>query len=135
MASDFSPYIANKIAQWMAGSDMPAAPASLYVALFDGNPLSGGTEVTTDVASGGRLAVSWDAIADDGSDNAITSDADVDFGTSESAVDISHIALMDAASSGNIVWPKALPAPMSIEVGDPVKINAGDLTVTIGKAA
>jgi hypothetical protein len=135
MASDFSAYIANKIARWMAGNAMPTAPTSLYVALFDGNPASGGSEVTTTIASGGRLAVTWDSIADDGADNVLTSAADVDFGESEGAADITHIGIMDAASSGNLVFPKALAAPLSVEVGDPVKINSGDLSITIAKAA
>lgn len=133
MASDLSKYIGNKIARWIAGSAMPSAPASVYVALFDGDPKGAGTEVTTDVNSSGRLAISWAALAENDTDNVLTSDTDADFGASEGACDISHVAVFDAASSGNLIASKAKAGgASSIIIGQNVSFPAGDLSFQIG---
>ena len=76
MASDMSVYLGNKVCRWLAGNAMPAAPAACYVALFNGNPKASGVEVTDTINAGGRVAIAYDAIADDGVDNEITKSAD-----------------------------------------------------------
>jgi hypothetical protein len=133
MASDLSTYLGNAICLWLAGTNMPAAPANCYVALFNGDPKASGVEVTTDIRPAGRVAVDWDSISA-GVDNVIVNDADVDFGNSDQDnVDVTHAALMDASSSGNVLCSKAVVGgPLVIEVGSPVKFLPGDLTFTIG---
>lgn len=133
MASDLSKYLGNKIARWLAGNAMPSAPSSIYIAVFDGDPKSGGTEVTTDIASAGRQAISWAALASNDTDNVLTSDADADFGAAEGPCDASHVAVFDASTSGNRLASKAIPGgPISILLGQTVKFEAGDLSFTIG---
>ena len=132
MASDLSTYMGNIICLWMAGTNMPSAPASVYVALFDGDPKSSGVEVTATVRPAGRVAVDWDSISA-GVDNSITNDATVDFGNADAAADVSHVALVDASSSGNILCSKAVVGgPLSIAGGSLVQFLAGDLTFTVG---
>lgn len=133
MASDLSKYLGNKLARWLAGNAMPSAPANVYVALFDGDPKSSGVEVTADVNSSGRIAIPWAALASNDTDNVLTSNADVDFGASESAVDISHIAVFDASTSGNRLASKAkVGGPVSVVIGQTVKFLSGDLSFEIG---
>jgi len=130
MASDLSKYLGNKIARWLAGNAMPTEPSDLYVALFDGDPRSGGTEVTTTVAAA-RLPISFAALAENDTDNVLTSDADVDFGAALAAADIDWVAIFDASTSGNRVAQKAVP-PVSVVETQEIIIPAGDLSFTIG---
>lgn len=133
MASDLTKYLGNKIARWIAGNAMPTEPADVYVALFDGDPRGAGTEVTTDVSAAGRIAISWAALASNDTDNVLTSDVDADFGDSDADVDVSHFAVFDASTSGNMLAAKArVGGSVAIVTGQPVKFAAGDLSFTIG---
>jgi hypothetical protein len=133
MASDLSKYMGNIICLWMAGTNMPSAPASVYAALFNGDPKTSGTEVTATIRPAGRVAVDWDSISADGADNLITNDSDVDFGNADADATVSHVALIDASTSGNIICSKAVPGgPLSILAGSLVKLLAGDLTFSVG---
>lgn len=132
MASDLSKYLGNKIVRWLAGETFPSAPTDVFIAMFDGDPKSGGTEVTADVNSAGRIAIPVTAPADNSVDNVLASDSDVDFGASESDCDISHLAVFDAQASGNRLGSKALGSPVSPVIGQNVSFLAGDLEFTIG---
>jgi hypothetical protein len=133
MASDLSKYLGNKLCQWLTGVDMPTAPANLYAALYNGDPKASGTEVTTTIRAAGRVAIDWDTIADDGTDNVITNATATDFGNADADATVSYVALYDAASSGNLVASKTVVGgPLSVVAGAAVKFLAGDLTFTVG---
>ena len=126
MASELSNYLANAILGWVSGSAMPSEPSDVYVALFDGDPTatgSGGTEVTTDIRPAGRVAVSWGSV----SGREIANNADVDFGVADSAADVTHAAIFDAASAGNMLMYSPVDNVRNILQGDPVVIPSGDL--------
>jgi hypothetical protein len=131
MSSDLSTYLGNKIARWLGGQAMPAAPASIYTALFNGDPKGAGTEVTVTIRAGGRLAPAWTVPAS-GVGNVLTSSADVDYGTAAGAATITHVGIFDAAASGNLLSSKILSSAISAVVGTPIKFLAGDLNFTIG---
>lgn len=132
MASDLSPYLGNKVVRWLDGNAMPTAPTDVYVALFDGNPKTSGTEVTLDIDATGRKAVTWTTVAS-GTDHLLESSADVDFGTADGPADVSHVGIFDASTSGNLLASKAVPGgPFSVLAGAAVKILAGDLSFDIG---
>jgi hypothetical protein len=137
MASDMSVYLGNKICRWLAGNAMPGAPAACYVGLFNGNLKTSGAEVTDTINAAGRVAIIFDAIADDGVDNQITNSVDVDFGEAAGDVaNLDYVGIFDAASAGNLLFSKALPGgPFAVAVGTPVKFLTGDLTFTIGAAS
>ncbi len=48
-----------------------------------------------------------------------------------SAATASHFAVFDAATSGNLLFYGALSASKSIAIGDEVKFNALQLTLTV----
>lgn len=131
--SDLTKYLGNKIIRYLAGNVMPTPPSSIYVALFDGNPRSGGTEVTTDVRSDGRVAPTWTVPAANASDNVLVTSVDTSFGNSENDVDITHAAIFDAATGGNMLAAKALPQTAAVTTGALVKFAAGKLRFTIGE--
>lgn len=123
MASELSDYFANAILNYVRGTAMPAAPGTVYVGLFDGDPKAGGTEVTTTISAGGRVAVPWTAVAA----RAIENNADIDFGAAAGAADVDHFALFTAASAGNQLGSTPLDNARSIGAGDPVVFPAGSL--------
>jgi hypothetical protein len=134
MASDLSAYFGNKICRWLNNqADMPSRPANLYIAIFNGNPKTSGTEVGATINSGSpRQLITFTAIAS-GAAHLLTSNIAVDFGNSENAATFSHIALYDAASSGNLLASKsASGAPISVLVNSSVKFQAGGITFNIG---
>jgi hypothetical protein len=132
MSSDLSAYLGNKIVRWFAGNAMPGAPATLYVALFNGNPKTSGTEVTATIDATGRKAVTWSVPAS-GALHLLESSADVDFGLADADATVSHVAIYDASSSGNLLASKPAPGgPFSVLTGAAVKLLAGDLSFDIG---
>lgn len=130
--SDMSTYLGNKVLDWLKGNAFPSAPADIYLALFDGDPKGAGTEITTDINSSGRLAISLEALAS-GTDASVANDTAVDFGNSESAVSLSHVAVYDASSSGNLLWAKQLPGgPFAITIGMPISFAIGAIVFNCG---
>jgi hypothetical protein len=133
MASDMSNYLGNKLLRWLAGNAMPSAPATVYLALFNGDPQAAGSEITTSVRAAGRLAITWSSLAS-GTTNTFENNGDIDFGASATgSLSLSHIAIFDASSSGNRLWSKAVTGgPLSVALGANVKVASGDLDLTAG---
>lgn len=108
---------------------MPAAPAALYVALFNGDPTdagTGGTEVTTTIRAAGRVAVTFGAISGGGT---MASNAAVNFGNAAGSATVTHFAIFDAASAGNLLGSAALTGgSQSITAGTAVSFASGALT-------
>jgi hypothetical protein len=134
MASDLSAYFGNKVCRWLNNqADMPARPTNLYIAIFNGNPKTSGTEVGATINSGSpRQEVTFADIAS-GASHLLTSDIAVDFGNAEGAATFTHIALYDASSAGNLMASKpAAGAPISVLVNSSVKFQAGGITFNVG---
>lgn len=126
--AEFSDFLENKIIDHMLRNQAYTPPATVYVALFTTatNDAGGGTEV-----SGGAYArqdAGLSAAAGGASSNAadITfPQATADWGT------VTHLALMDAISGGNMLMHSILDASKTINNGDTFKINLGDLDITV----
>lgn len=130
MASDLSTYLGNKIVRWLGNNAMPTAPAALYLALYNGDPKGAGTEVTTTIRAAGRITASFTVPAS-GSTNTMSSSADADFGAAAGGATVTHVAVCDAASAGNILASKSVGTNV-VSAGQDVKFSAGNLTFTIG---
>ena len=126
--AEFTDFMENKIIDHMLRAQAYTPPATVYVALFTSAPrdAGGGTEV-----SGGayaRQAVTLDAAAGGASSNSadITfPQATADWGT------VTHLALMDALTGGNMLMHSPLDASKTVNNGDTFKFEAGDLDVTV----
>lgn len=128
MASELSNYLANEILDWFKGNAIVSAPGTVYVALFNGDPTatgSGGTEVTTTIRPAGRVGVTWGSITS----RAISNSAEIDFGAADAGASVTHAALFDASSVGNMLAFTPLDVPRTISGGDAVVIPIGDLAV------
>jgi hypothetical protein len=128
--AEFSTYLENKIIDHLLRNQSYTPPTTVYVALFTAdNGLEGGT-ITGEVSGGSyaRQSVTLSAASDGESSN--TADitfptATADWGT------ITHVALMDAATAGNVLMHSALDASKTVNNGDTFKINAGDLDIAV----
>ena len=128
--AEFSTYLENKIIDHILRNQSYTPPATVYVALFTAdNGLEGGT-ITGEVSGGAyaRQAVTLSAASDGESSNS----ADIEFPTATADWGtITHVALMDAASGGNVLMHSALDASKTVNNGDTFKINAGDLDIAV----
>ena len=128
--AEFSTYLENKIIDHMLRNQSFTPPTTVYVALFTAdNGLEGGT-ITGEVSGGSyaRQSVTLSAASDGESSNS----ADIEFPTATADWGtITHVALMDAASGGNVLMHSALDASKTVNNGDTFKINAGDLDITV----
>jgi len=104
--------------------------AAAYVALFTADDgLEAGT-ITSEVSGGSyaRQLAGLSASSDGVSANA----ADIEFPTATASWGtVTHVALMDAESGGNVIMHSALDASKAVGNGDTFKILAGELDVTI----
>jgi len=126
--AEFTDFMENKIIDHMLRNQAYTPPSTIYLALFTSAPsdAGGGTEVSG--GSYARQAVTLSAASGGASENSadITfPQATADWGT------ITHVALMDAETGGNMLMHTAIDASKTVNNGDTFKINAGDLDVTV----
>jgi acyl-coenzyme A synthetase/AMP-(fatty) acid ligase len=126
--SAFSDYLENALLNHILRNTAMTSPSEVYVALFTSatTGAGGGTEV-----SGGgyaRQQVSFNAP----SNGSVTNSADVTF--PEATADwgtISHFAIYDAATNGNMLFHGALDTAKNVNTGDVFKFPAGAITITL----
>jgi len=126
--AEFTDYAENKILNLMR--NVAWTEFAVYVALFTAAPsdAGGGTEV-----SGGSYARQLAGLSEaTGSGGATSNAADIEFPTATADWGtVTHVALMDAVSGGNMIMWSALDVEKTVNDGDTFKINAGDLDVTV----
>lgn len=123
----FSSYIDNKLLDHLLGSGTYSKPAALYVALFVGNPLSGGAEVSTSGTAYARQSSTFTITA-----NAATNASTLEWAQATSAWGaIDYCAIYDASTGGNMLVSAALTSAKVMGVGDILRIPASELDVTL----
>ena len=126
----FSNYMEDAITAWINGTSFPSAPTNTYVQLYSQDPTDAGSATgalytrVTYAASGWTRGTGGAGTLSN--TNAITMQS-----SAGSAATASHFAVFDAATSGNLLFYGALSASKSIAVGDEVKFNASQLTLTV----
>lgn len=109
-------------------------PANIYVALYTTatTDAGGGTEVTG--GSYSRQAVATGASSGWGapSGGSTSNTADITFTTATADWGtVTHVALLDAASSGNMLFHGALTASKTVNNGDTFKFLATNLSISL----
>ena len=127
----FSDYLEDKVLNHVFGGTAYTAPSTLYVALFTAAPSDsgGGTE-----CSGGSYARKSmaDMTVSGTSPTTATNGAAVEFVTATGSWGtVSHCAVFDASSSGNMLGWAALTASKAVASGDVFRFDAGDLDITL----
>ena len=127
----FSDYLEGELLDHVFGKGS-FTPPTIYVAVSTADPLDSGSGLAEPSGNGyARVQTTeadWDAASGGAIDNAnaITfNEATGSWGT------ITHFALMDAASGGNLLLHGALGTSKTVSTGDTVKFAAGDLDVLL----
>lgn len=132
--SSFGDFLENELLDHVWGNAAYAAPATLYLALSTTDPLDDGSGITEPVGgSYARLAVAnnltnWPAAVGGSKSNG----ADFTFVTATAGWGvITHMAIYDAATGGNMIAHAALTTSKTIDNGDTVIFQTGNLTITL----
>lgn len=124
----FSNYLENQVMNHILRNIPYTSPAAVYVALYTSDPTADNTG--TEVSGGGyaRQQVTFGAPTD----GVVSNTADINFpvATADWGT-ITHAAIFDAATGGNMLIYGPLNAAKTISAGDQYRIPAGQLTVSI----
>jgi len=123
-----SVYLRNEIRKHIFRTNSFTKPTTLYVAFLTGPS----TEVAGTSYARASVAVG-DATWTGTSDGETTNVSDISFPSAGSDWGlITHVAVYDAASSGNQLFVMQLSSSISILTGDIAKFVAGSLTFSVG---
>lgn len=126
--AEISNYLENKLLDHVLRNTSYTSPTTVYVGLYTSNPDEGNTGTEVSGGSYARQALSVTTA----SDGIVTSSADVTFPQATANWGtISHIGLLDALTSGNLLMYTALTTSKAIDSGDVLKIASGSLTASI----
>ena len=119
----------TSVLTWLltASSPSPARPTAWYLGLFTAAPgeSGGGTELSG--SSYARQSITFTVSGNNASNNAA-----IEFPTaSGSWGTITHVAVFDASTSGNMIAYASLTASKTIDTGDVLRVPAGDLDITL----
>lgn len=117
----------TRVLEWLLTTGSATRPTAWYLGLFTGAPgeAGGGTELSGDayVREAVTFTVSGDTATNSGAVEWPV--ATGNWGT------ITHVAIFDALTSGNMIAYAALTASKTINTGDVIRIPASDLDVTL----
>jgi hypothetical protein len=129
--SSFSNYTENLLLNWLLTTNSATRPTAWYVGLFTAAPsdAGGGTEVS----GNGYARVATGTISVSGTDTTATNSASIEFAAASGGNwgTITHAAIFDASTSGNMLAWAQLTTSRTINDGDVFRIPAGSLTVTL----
>ena len=150
--SNSSDYLENELLDHVLGEGARNYTSpTLYIALFAdtgsgvATALESGTSDTASTANWGyyeinngnyaRVAVNFNAAAS----GSATNDGAVPFNQATANYDtagstgntVTHVAIMDASTAGNVLFYGALSVSKTVTTGDTFQINAGALTVSL----
>ena len=125
----FSNYLETQVLDHVFGASAYTAPGTLYLALHTANPDedASGAEVSTSGTAYARQTVAFTTSGNTTSNTAAVeySTATANFGT------VTHVAVWDASTGGNMLAYAALTSSKTIETGDVFRVPAGDLDITL----
>jgi hypothetical protein len=130
-----SDYLENSVLDHVLGNANYTQPSTLYLGLFTNDSgsaaanLEAGT-LTDEVSGGdyGRETIAFDPASGGSADSSAT----VTFpAATASWGEITHVAVLDAASGGNVLFWGAVTTPKTIESGDTFQVSAGNLTISL----
>lgn len=126
--AEFSNYLENKLLDHVLRNVSYTSPTTVYVGLFTSDPTDAGTGTEVTGGSYARQVVSVTTA----SGGVVTSSADITFPQATANWGtVSHIGILDALTSGNLLMHTPLTTSKTIDSGDILKINTGSLTVTL----
>ena len=126
--AEMSNYLENALINATLRNTSFTSPSTVYVGLFTTDPTDAGTGTEVTGGSYARQSVTFAAP----SNGVSASNAAVEFPQATASWGtITHIGILDALTSGNLLYHTALDVSKTIDNGDIFKIASGSLTVTL----
>ena len=129
--SSFTDYTENLVLNWLLTTNSATRPTAWYVGLFTAAPsdTGGGTEVS----GNGYARVATGTISVSGTATTATNSAAIEFSAANGGNwgTITHAAIFDASTGGNMIAWAALTTSRTINDGDVFRIPSSSLTVTL----
>jgi hypothetical protein len=126
--AELSNFLENKLLDHVLRNVSYTSPTTVYVGLFTSDPTDAGTGTEVSGGSYARQILSVTTATG----GIVTSSADVTFPQATGSWGtVSHIGLLDALSSGNLLMHTPLTTSRLIESGDILKISTGNLTASL----
>ena len=123
----YSDYLENKVQDHVFSNNEYTAPTTLYLALFTTATADDGTGTEVTGGSYARQAIAFTTTGDTSSNT-----ANVEFPTATASWGtVTHAAIYDAVSGGNMLTHGALTDSKVISSGDVFRVNAGELDITL----
>jgi len=127
--AEMSNYLENALINVTLRATSYTAPAAVYVGLYTTDPTDANTGTEVSGGSYARTAVTMGAP----SDGVSTNSGAVTFPTATGTWGtVGWIGILDASTSGNLLYHTPLDASKSITAGDIFTIAIGNLSVTLG---
>jgi hypothetical protein len=126
--AELSDFLENKLLDHVLRGTSYTSPTTVFVGLYTSDPGddNSGTECTGGAYARQILSVTT------ATDGIVTSSADVTFPqATDNWGTISHIGLLDAITSGNLLMHTPLTTSKTIDEGDILKIPTGSLTASL----
>jgi hypothetical protein len=125
-----SDYLENKLLDHVLTATAYSQPSTRYLALFTASTGLESNSPSAEISGGsyGRKAVTFAAASSGASatNATVTFDAaTANWGT------ITHVAVMDASTSGNVLFWGAVTTSKTIESGDTFQVSSGNLTISL----
>jgi hypothetical protein len=126
--AEMSTYLENALINATLRNTSYTSPAAVYIGLYTSDPTDANTGTEVSGGSYARVAVTMGSPSDGVSLNT----AAVEFPqASGSWGTVGWIGILDASSSGNLLYHTALDVSKTISSGDIFKIAIGSLSVTL----
>lgn len=125
-----SDHAENLLLNWLMTTDSVTRPTAWYVALYTAAPSDsgGGTEITGNGYA--RQSATWDTASGTGGTTA--NSADISFTASGGDWGaVSHVAIHDALTGGNLLWHGAMTSSKTVNDGDTLQFSTGNIDLTI----
>jgi hypothetical protein len=125
--AEMSNHLENELYDHVLRNASYTSPTNLYVSLHTADPTDDGSGTEVSGGSYARTAVTMGAPTNGSGTNS----ADVQFPQCTSDWgSVTHIAIWDATTAGNMLFHTPLDTTKNITTGDVFKIASGSLTVT-----
>jgi len=126
--SEMSNYLENGLLNAVLRNTSYTSPATAFVGLYTSDPGEGNTGTECTGSGYARKSATFGAP----SNGVCTNSAAVEFDQATGSWGtISHVGLLDAITSGNLLFYTDITTSKTIESGDIFKIAAGSLSVTL----
>ena len=126
--AEMSNYLENALINATLRNTSYTSPTNVYVCLFTTDPTDAGTGTEVSGGSYTRQSVTFAAP----SNGVSASNAAVEFPQATGSWGtVTHIGILDALTTGNLLYHTALDVSKAIDTGDIFKIASGSLTVTL----